>query len=104
MSTCCNAGTHRKTPLRRRTVQKTLAWLLPSALLAFVPKCPACLAAYLAIWTGIGLSLSTATYLRWVLISLAVASLFYLMAEYRHRIKGLMTNLNVNSLTNKETS
>jgi hypothetical protein len=52
--------------------------VVPSALLALMPKCPACLAAYVAIGTGIGISVSTATYLRLLLVILCVLSLSYL--------------------------
>jgi hypothetical protein len=41
-----------------------VGWLLPSAALALMPKCPACFAAYFAAATGLGLSVSTAAHFR----------------------------------------
>ena len=79
MSACCEAASGRKTPTWARRVSEILAWVLPSVLLALVPKCPACLAAHMALWTGLGLSLSTATYLRWALLLVCIASLLFLI-------------------------
>ncbi|HEY5743488.1 MAG TPA: hypothetical protein VIS99_13205 [Terrimicrobiaceae bacterium] len=62
-----------------------LAWLIPSALLAFLPKCPMCLAAYVAVATGIGISLPTATYVRATLLVLCIASLLYVLVRRLHR-------------------
>jgi hypothetical protein len=55
--------------------------IFPSAILVLMPKCPACIAAYLAIGTGIGLSLPVATYLRLGILILCVLSLVYFGAR-----------------------
>ena len=92
MSACCDAAGDRKTPAWVRRVGEVFAWLLPSAGLVLAPKCPACLAAYVTLWTGLGLSLSTATCLRWMLLFLCVASLLFLIVERLYRIGAIFSH------------
>ena len=93
MSACCDAANDRITPTWAPRVREFFAWSSPVAILVLVPKCPACLAAHVAIWTGLGLSLSTATYLRWVLLLLCIASLLFLIAERLDRIRAIFSSL-----------
>ncbi len=85
MNFCCSAVS-RRTPRWMQSLREMTAWALPSVILMFVPKCPLCLAAQVALWTGLGLSVSTATYLRWTLLFLCIASLLYLVVERLTRI------------------
>ena len=91
MSACCDAASDRKTPRWVRRVREIFAWVLPSAVLVLAPKCPACLAAYVMLWTGLGLSLSTATYLRWALLLVCVASWLFLIVERLNRIGAILS-------------
>ena len=91
MSACCAAASGLKTPTWVRRVRELFAWVCPSAILVLVPKCPVCLAAHMTLWTGLGLSLSTATYVRWVLLFLCVASLLFLIVKRLDRIGAIFS-------------
>lgn len=62
--------------------------ILAGAILVLMPKCPACLAAYVAAGTGLGLSLTSATYLRTSLLVLCGTSLLYLAVGRIRRLNG----------------
>ena len=57
---CCHRGA------------EVAGWVVPGTVLALLPKCPACLAAYVVATTGLGLSFPAAAALRASLAGAAV--------------------------------
>jgi len=68
-------------PSMARRCADFAGWIVPGGILALLPKCPACIAAYFAIGSGIGISMTTAIYVRMALLVLSVASLTYFAAS-----------------------
>ena len=74
-------GSNRQKPIFVQRFLENAGWIVPGAILALLPKCPACVATYAVIGTGVGLSLSATTHLRTLLVVLCVTSLLYLAAR-----------------------
>jgi hypothetical protein len=93
MNCCCNDTKHppatadssagsRGSPPNARLWNRIVAlmqWCLPVVTLVLVPKCPVCMAAYVLLFTGVGLSLAVASAIRWMMIALSVAALAFLL-------------------------
>jgi len=76
-------------PARRGA--KAISWIIPGGLLLLMPKCPVCFAAYIALFTGIGISVPAASWIRISLIVVCVASLLLLafrLVQKLHRRRG----------------
>ena len=89
MKSCCDFP--KPTPSKR--IAGVFSWIAPGAVLALMPKCPACLAAYIALGTGIGVSVPVADNLRLTVLALSFAVLGALViratARYLKRPVGL---------------
>ena len=57
-------------------------WIVAGAILALLPKCPVCLAAYLMMATGISISVAAAVSLRAFLVLVCISSLVLLGRRY----------------------
>ena len=64
-----------------RRVRTVAGWILPGALLALVPKCPMCLAAYVALCSGLTISYSSAHILLRTLAALCIGTLALCMVR-----------------------
>ena len=65
-----------------RRAWKTTQWLFPTALLVLIPKCPMCVAAYVMLFTGIGITVSTAHWIQILMWSFCVISFVYLAVRH----------------------
>lgn len=78
---CCPPhGEGRATTLRRGLWSSTC--LLPAALVALAPKCPACLAAYLTLASGVGITATAAEHVRTGGAGLAGVGVIFFASRY----------------------
>jgi hypothetical protein len=82
-SCCCgvqsNQSSAQLTGVQR--AMRIINWVLPSIVLAAMPKCPVCVAAYVMLLTGCGISIGAAASLRWLAISVCVLSLLFVAVK-----------------------
>src|SRR5438874_200811 len=71
---------------RWRYAGEMASWILPSATLIFLPKCPACMAMYVALFSGVGISVASASHLRTSLLILCVTALLCLALRRAWRL------------------
>jgi hypothetical protein len=70
---CCTGGGPSRHLARR--LPKAAASILPGAVLMLLPKCPLCLAAWLALVTGVGVSTAAASWLCGLIVVFGIAAL-----------------------------
>lgn len=86
-SSCCD-GARRASPFRLGA--ETAGAVVSAATLILLPKCPMCLAAYVAVATGFGISVAAASHLRAVTFAVClvvlVAFALAMAARVRRRL------------------
>ena len=92
MNGCCEAearaGESDRRPARRAwNAREVAGGIVSSVTLALLPKCPACLAAYIALASGIGISMPAAAHLRTGMVVLCAGALVFILAR---RVRGFM--------------
>jgi hypothetical protein len=60
---------------------RNVQWLFPATLLVLMPKCPLCVAAYIALFTGVGVSVSTARWIQILMLMFCLGSLGYVVVK-----------------------
>lgn len=72
---------------RKRGAGGILAILLPGAAWLAIPKCPVCLAGYIALFTGVGVSAGFAAGLKALVIFVTLAAVFLFAIRLFHNYK-----------------
>ncbi|HVY76065.1 MAG TPA: hypothetical protein VG890_14625 [Puia sp.] len=72
---------------RRRNMLTLVRMAVSGFIFLLIPKCPVCLAAWIALGTGIGIPLTAAAWIRWMLIVLSATAFAYLLFVQILRIR-----------------
>lgn len=80
MHACCAGAVSAQRRFTRRLTEAA-GWALPGVMVVLLPKCPACLAAWFVLATGIGLSAPVAGRLRLLLLIASLVPMLYLGAK-----------------------
>jgi hypothetical protein len=78
-------GSGRRTSAVIRRAWRGIQWLVPAAVMALIPKCPLCVAAYVALFTGVGISVSTAQWIQILMWVFCLTALAYLAVRHWRR-------------------
>jgi hypothetical protein len=84
-TSCCSSDvatpeTHPSGSAWRR-VRSVASWILPGVILAAMPKCPVCVTAYVALFTGCGISLAAAGVARSLVVVGCIGFFAYLAVK-----------------------
>ena len=88
---CCQLATQERENIPRsashwRRGGEIAGWIIPSATLVLLPKCPICVAAYVALFGGVGISIASASNLRTGLVIFCVTTLVCLALKCLRRL------------------
>ena len=87
---CCQARAPRN-HMRESSAMKRMAgaleWVIPGAIVVVMPKCPACVAAYIALGTGVGISFTAAAHLRMTVLILCLTTLAWFAVKAIARVR-----------------
>jgi hypothetical protein len=64
-----------------RRIGEAAEWLLPGTALALLPKCPMCVAAYVALGTGFVMTPASAHLLLWTVTAVCIGALAYCLTR-----------------------
>jgi hypothetical protein len=88
---CCQIGARdcddtRRPASRWRRGGEIAGWIIPGVTLVLLPKCPICVAAYVALFTGVGISIANASMLRKLMLILCVSAVLCLALKHLWRL------------------